>query len=685
MADFRKWLIAFAALALLLSLSTSANAALNCVANTGTPVVVRAEGITELMGDILITCTGGPATPAGVQIPQANITLSLNTNITSRLLGGAGLAGRTFIDALLIIDEATPGVQNPPASVTAVPANPSGFGNITQSAPCFSDTSGASSSPANCNVINGTGGLSDPYATTNIFVARQQSANTITWLGIPIDPPGTANVGGARTIRITNVRGNACQLGVSSTLVPTQIAAFLAINSSQSITLTNPQISVASITPGLVVTAPTSTPISTLQQCTNLNTGGGGVGGNFFGSTPAGTSIFTIRVQEGFGAAFKRRVIQPGETFTTPAIGLGGGAPGLQNIPGFGYPTESGFVNGNQGAGTAPFGLADTGTRILIRFNNVGAGVRIVLPTVVALTLTDSVTPGNPRPPSTINGGGGFIQLVGGFVDQFGNAGANVSGFATGTTSFTNLAAPNNAAPFGGGANGAAEIPVTNGAAAAVYEVINADPAAIERANIAVGIAFTSNTAQNLPAPGTVTTSVSFAPIGPATANYGTADPALPIPRFCDTSTAKNVFTINACTCNILFPFVTNQAGFDTGIAIANTTQDPFGTGPQSGTVVLNYFGNTTGGGAAPSPQTSTAVAAGAELTFQLSSGGTNGITATPGFQGYIIATAKFQFCHAFAFISDLGAQRLAEGYLGIILDNPGLNRTGITGENEAH
>jgi hypothetical protein len=86
--------------------------------------------------------------------------------------------------------------------------------------------------------------------------------------------------------------------------------------------------------------------------------------------------------------------------------------------------------------------------------------------------------------------------LVGGFVDQFGNAGANVSGFASASATFGSGLSIS-AAPF----NGAAEIPVTNGTAQAVYEVINADPFAIERANIPVGVAFTSNTAQNLPAP----------------------------------------------------------------------------------------------------------------------------------------------------------------------------------------
>jgi hypothetical protein len=103
-------------------------------------------------------------------------------------------------------------------------------------------------------------------------------------------------------------------------------------------------------------------------------------------------------------------------------------------------------------------------------------------------------------------------------------------------------------------------------------------------------------------------------------------------------------------------------------------------------------------------------------LVFTLSNGGgipgggtpSVVVPATAGFQGYVIAQANFQYCHGFAFISDVGAQKLAEGYLAISLDVPymppstvvlsngvtgiisplgptGLNRTGNGGENEGH
>src|SRR5260370_37571340 len=130
MVDSRKWLIAFAMLAILVAFGSTANAqnpliapGFTCIANAGNPVIVRTEGITELVGDLLLQCTGGVPTPAGQRIPQTNVTATLNTNITSRLLGGG------FLDALLLIDDpypVTPATnQNPPqASVPTPPVAP---------------------------------------------------------------------------------------------------------------------------------------------------------------------------------------------------------------------------------------------------------------------------------------------------------------------------------------------------------------------------------------------------------------------------------------------------------------------------------------------------------------------------------------------------------------------------------
>src|ERR1700733_8579036 len=69
MVDFRKWLLASAATALLLGLGSSAFAqgtpAFVCQGTAGNPNVVRAEGVAELVGDLVLNCTGGAPTAFG--------------------------------------------------------------------------------------------------------------------------------------------------------------------------------------------------------------------------------------------------------------------------------------------------------------------------------------------------------------------------------------------------------------------------------------------------------------------------------------------------------------------------------------------------------------------------------------------------------------------------------------------
>src|SRR5207245_9180443 len=77
---------------------------LECTAAGPKPVTVRAEASSELLSDIVITCTGGQALPAGAVIPTANITVSLATNVTSRIVAHPNIS-----EAALLIDE--PGLQ----------------------------------------------------------------------------------------------------------------------------------------------------------------------------------------------------------------------------------------------------------------------------------------------------------------------------------------------------------------------------------------------------------------------------------------------------------------------------------------------------------------------------------------------------------------------------------------------
>src|SRR4051812_26501608 len=70
------------------------SAVLTCNVNVGVPPIVRADGLAELVGDVVLVCSGG--TPG--QTISLNLSASLNTNITSRVIGGAS-------EALLLVDE----------------------------------------------------------------------------------------------------------------------------------------------------------------------------------------------------------------------------------------------------------------------------------------------------------------------------------------------------------------------------------------------------------------------------------------------------------------------------------------------------------------------------------------------------------------------------------------------------
>ena len=42
------------------------------------------------------------------------------------------------------------------------------------------------------------------------------------------------------------------------------------------------------------------------------------------------------------------------------------------------------------------------------------------------------------------------------------------------------------------------------------------------------------------------------------------------------------------------------------------------------------------------------------------------------GYQGYVIAQCNFRLAHGYAFISDVGAQSIAHGYLALVIDTAG-------------
>jgi len=610
MADFRRCIFAFAVVVLLLGLLPTANAqnvnGVTCVANAAVPPTLRAEGLTENSGDIVLNCSGGTSLPAGTIMPQVNIQVFYNTQVTSRLVNSSNQS-----EAILTIDEPTPLQVSPATECTSIagcPAIAAGPGTPPTGVPNSTEFKNGS----NPNVFEGI-----------------VTGNSVIFTGIPIDPPGTT---GNRIFRITNVRVNANAVSApGANGVPGQVIALVsatpATNGSggqtSTVSINNPQVTVAfvqtslstSITKVGSTTALTAANIAILQ-CVGISL-----------TTPG--AIGQLNYTELFPTAFKTHTV------------LGSGIT-AQNVLGLVYNSESGYYNplGAAGPGLGlsgnllNAGLADFGTRLRAVFNNVPNGVSIF----VSVNNTVFSSTANP---------------------VTGNSATLVSSETTidGATGFTPVAATTT---VGGGIF---QIPITNGSGEANWEVIAANPLLSQTYSFTYYATATASPATNSPAIGTATVNLWYSDTAPqafTAAAGGTAQNAsVVIPRFVDSSTATNVLAVTICRTNILYPYVTSQAGFDTGLAIANTSTDPFGTAAQAGPCNLFFYGTN-----APASVTTPSVASGTVYSNLAT-------TLAPNFTGYVIALCNFQYAHGFAFISDVGARNLAMGYLALIIPDP--------------
>jgi hypothetical protein len=579
--------------------------------------------MTELIGDILLICTGGQQGAIGTVIPTVNITVSLGTNVTSRLIGSGSVSNAS--EALLLIDEPNtstnsvvsgvgPTLTFTPCTNPAVGAGPGGCTQVISSGPANA-AGGAGPGQSTSGCVSGVCG-----AAANTFQGLV-TGNQVTFLGVPVNPPTTA--GTARYYRITNVRANASALGGGGLAGTTQLLASVAISGSTSLPVSNPVLVAGFIQQGLA---------TSLRNTANSSGGGSASLAQCGGGGP--NVLSTLRYQENFGTAFKTRVA-PTAVSNGQAGGLG---PPPQNVPGTIYNSESGLVLPILGA----TGLADYGTRLKAVFNNVPAGVRIFVSTSNVVNAFVALP---PQPPG--NATTAYAQLV-------------VSETAPDSNGFPPLAPPTSSVSFGNLSLGIAEVAIINGTGTAVWEVINTNASQLESLDFAVYQQFTANPGANTPPVGTATVNMSYAPTPPTAFSAsagGAASGSLTIPRFADTSSATNIFSISLCNTVLLYPYVTNIAGFDTGLAIANTTTDPFGTRTQNGSCTLNFYGT-----AAPSLAVNTGNIATGTVYATLTS------SAAAGFNGYVIAVCNFQLAHGFAFISDLGARNLAMGYLALVL-----------------
>jgi len=662
MVSFRRIVLAIAMLALFVGLASaqvttgagSTGGNLVCTANVANPTQARAEGHTELLGDIVIACTGGSFLAPGSPVPTANFTVTLaNTYVTSRQLNNG------VSEALLLIDEPNAPITTPPSGA--------GFPFLT----CTTSTGGVSlvgAGAGGCPLTVGTATSPNPAVGTvlaavgtgvgsgasatssgvvNVFQGIVPSgSNQVIFNGVPILAPVSANT--ARVFRITNIRASAAQLGGGGTFQGTT-SILAGITISNGLLVQSPVLTAANVFTGLTTAVRNGSDTgggssisggSPLAQCNSLG-------------LATSTAASVLRFTEGFASAFKTRVAPTGAYAgtATPTNSILPVTSFTQNTPGFVYGgSESGFILPTAN-GTA--GLADFGTRLKATFNNIPTGVTLFVTTT---NINPLGNPGNNAAASpTLNTSGVPVNasnaLLAGLVISESAGTQGVVG-----ASFLPLAAATNSLS-GGNIQLAALTPDANGTATAVWEILEANPASQETAEFGVFYSVTGNqnagTPQTSPA-GTV--SMSFAPT--VSAYNGSAS----IPRFAPSSTSTTFINVALCVTEILFPFVNTTAGFDTGISIANTTADPQGSNQQTGPCTLNFYGSGAGTTTtAPFPSAGGNIAPGTINAEQISNIRNN-------FQGYVIAVCNFQLAHGFALFSDTGIRNWATSYLGLTL-----------------
>jgi hypothetical protein len=712
MADFRRWLTVLAVLAFMaLSASAqvgvangSATSLLACVATAAGTPELRPEGYTELAGDIVISCTGGPVPSPGTAVPTTNIVVYMApaVPITSRYMSSNGAS-----DALLIIDEAGSNIA----------AGAPGYGPQAPQSLCTTSQQQAVPSPCAAYVGTAAGtntvGAAVQYAVSvsspgssniaqNVYQGKigDFGVNSVTFYNVPVLPPATSGI--SRTFRITNVRVPVPGGNLSGTL-----QAIISTSPSATLPIAGTAINIGVVGPA---TSMAVTQVKTpFQQCQP--------------QTAALTSVLTYT--EGFATAFKTRVVPGGAANGTvgsitntayAAEATNTASPNNQNIPGglyggFASNSESGFifpqlVTSNTGTGAVNYvaGLADYGTRLKAVFYNIPAGVTLYVSTTSGPTASfviggTSVSPyavlvatnsGEATPDSSSTASFSSSIIAGSTTSK----GAAILG----VDSFTKNTIFNGAPVFALTANSA-------GAAEAVWEVTNANPSGQDVLQFGVFISYVATTSSTtnpyglpitgLPLGAPVSdVQMSFAP-EPSSGTFSTANATQgqnPTPRFAVVKVQEGPWTtINLCQTTLLYPFVTGAAGFDTGLAVANTSMDPFGTVGQTGSCKLYGYGQTiaTAGNTASQPTLpgcdSIANPVGGTNCFPIGPAGQVGsvmASATfTNFTGYVIAVCNFQYAHGYAAVTDLGLRNLWSSYLALELGtgSVGSPRTGVS------
>ncbi len=314
-----------------------------CSATVTVPPVLRAEGFTEQIGDIVLTCTGGSPTPQGQPLPLLNLTATFNASVSNPTV----VANSGFTDALLLIDE--------PAPANQVVAPVTAYSGLSYQGPTL--------------LSDGAGGTIG--ASPNVFYGRVANENTIEWLGEPLLQINTT---GSSTFRITNVRVNASKANTSTQNMPLERVTFgfeyyypLSKSPQAEEKKTIPLLSAASSAVPISISPSTLTVANIVPDFEYQANAGSAPANQALNSgllsanpvLPASPSA-TLNISELFPDLIKVR------------------STGYQDVPGQVYNTDAGFTSP-----AIPPVLANFGTEFQAVFNNIPAGVSVFVGTTV--------------------------------------------------------------------------------------------------------------------------------------------------------------------------------------------------------------------------------------------------------------------------------------------------------------
>ena len=487
----------------------------------------------------------------------------------------------------------------------------------------------------------------------NVSVTGATGTPTVTVSGSTITLSGVVIPVGGTTLTVSNVRVNATAIPSTSGGAPSNLSIQGFLSGSNTTPGSLAAVPVAYVTNGLAASsigadsafASTNKIYTTAANLAAASTTSAfGVCGSLNNSTTtAGFANFYVKVAENFVSAFK--------------------------------------TQGEELLGAA------SGTRFKVTVTNIPTGLNLYMPVVInqrTVTAVGPVVVGVTASAqaqiseSAATNGTANQQVAVTTPAQF----TPGSGFFTNfsTTDGTTLGATSNSAT-----GGLFQVPVSNNTATAIYEITADAEGSIDTFVIPVYLQTGTNA---LPSQSTsMSVAVSFAPVTGAST----------IPSFAvgTSTTTTAMLSFTGCTTTLLFPFVSNASGFETGIAISNTTIKTTPTGfvngvtttVESGTCNLAFFG--TGGTnpatvQAPNPNEGGTAPYATQETYAFTLSQALAVnSANPAtFTGFILAQCNFRYAHGFAYITygGLGTPNaVAMGYLAELLARGGASADTVT------